>query len=88
LCLDELPEFNQRALEALRQPLEDKVVTIARAQGSLARLRRRNFMLVAAGRCGGNRSRTVGCRPTTVTRHVPFASGTLGPLRPADSGQR
>jgi len=35
LFLDELPEFGMRALEVLRQPLEDKVVTISRAQGSL-----------------------------------------------------
>jgi magnesium chelatase family protein len=35
LFLDELPEFGMRMLEVLRQPLEDKVVTISRAQGSL-----------------------------------------------------
>jgi magnesium chelatase family protein len=35
LFLDKLPEFGMRVLEALRQPLEDKVVTISRAQGSL-----------------------------------------------------
>jgi magnesium chelatase family protein len=35
LFLDELPEFGQRVLEVLRQPIEDKVVTISRAQGSL-----------------------------------------------------
>jgi magnesium chelatase family protein len=36
LFLDELPEFGPRNLETLRQPLEDKVVTISRAQGSLS----------------------------------------------------
>jgi predicted ATPase with chaperone activity len=35
LFLDELPEFRKRVLELLLQPLEDKVVTISRAQGSL-----------------------------------------------------
>ena len=36
LFLDELPEFGLRVLEVLRQPMEDKVVTISRAQGSLS----------------------------------------------------
>ena len=46
LFLDELPEFGMRVLEVLRQPLEDKVVTISRAQGSLTFPA--NFQLVAA----------------------------------------
>ncbi len=46
LFLDELPEFGMRVLEVLRQPLEDKVVTISRAKGSLTFPA--NFMLVAA----------------------------------------
>ena len=46
LFLDELPEFGHSLLEVLRQPLEDKVVTISRAQGTVAFPA--NFMLVAA----------------------------------------
>ena len=46
LFLDEFPEFGQRTLEVLRQPLEDKVVTISRSSGSLCFPA--NFMLVAA----------------------------------------
>ena len=46
LFLDELPEFNHTALESLRQPLEDKVVTISRVSGSVPYPA--SFMLVAA----------------------------------------
>jgi len=46
LFLDELPEFGMRTLEVLRQPLEDKVVTISRATGSLSFPA--NFLLVGA----------------------------------------
>ena len=46
LFLDELPEFGMCVLEVLRQPLEDKVVTISRAQGSLTFPA--NFQLVGA----------------------------------------
>jgi magnesium chelatase family protein len=46
LFLDEFPEFSSRAIEVMRQPMEDKVVTISRAQGSLTFSA--NFQLVAA----------------------------------------
>ncbi len=46
LFLDELPEFPQAVLEVLRQPLEDRVVTISRASGTLTFPS--NFILVAA----------------------------------------
>ena len=46
LFLDELPEFGPRVLEVMRQPIEDKVVTISRAQGSLTFPA--NFQLIAA----------------------------------------
>ncbi len=46
LFLDELPEFGQNVLEVMRQPLEDKIVTISRAQGTVTFPA--NFMLIAA----------------------------------------
>jgi magnesium chelatase family protein len=46
LFLDELPEFGTRVLEVMRQPMEDKVVTISRVKGSLTFSA--NFQLVAA----------------------------------------
>ena len=46
LFLDELPEFGTRVLEVMRQPIEDKVVTISRAQGSLTFPA--NFQLIGA----------------------------------------
>ena len=46
LFLDELPEFSAQALETLRQPLEDRVVTITRAAGTLSFPA--NFVLIAA----------------------------------------
>lgn len=46
LFLDEFPEFNHMALESLRQPMEDRIVTISRAEGSLTFPA--NFILVAA----------------------------------------
>ena len=46
LFLDELPEFGHALLEVLRQPLEDKVVTISRAQGTITYPA--SFMMVAA----------------------------------------
>jgi len=46
LFLDELPEFHTRVLEVMRQPMEDGIVSIARAQGALTFPAR--FMLVAA----------------------------------------
>jgi magnesium chelatase family protein len=46
LFLDELPEFGPRVLEVMRPPIEDKIVTISRAQGSLTFPAA--FMLIAA----------------------------------------
>jgi magnesium chelatase family protein len=46
LFLDEFPEFEKRVLESLRQPLEDRVVTVSRAKGTA--IFPTNFILVAA----------------------------------------
>ena len=56
LFLDELPEFERRALDALRQPLEDRIVTIARVNGTA--LFPANFIMIAAlnPTRGGNES--------------------------------
>ncbi|MCS7286768.1 MAG: YifB family Mg chelatase-like AAA ATPase [Anaerolineae bacterium] len=80
LFLDELPEFGQRTLEVLRQPLEDHVVTISRAHGSLTFPA--NFMLVAAMNpcpCGyyGDPTRACTCSPSTVSRYQKRISGPL-----------
>ncbi|MBN2554728.1 MAG: YifB family Mg chelatase-like AAA ATPase [Anaerolineales bacterium] len=80
LFLDELPEFGRQVLEVLRQPLEDKVVTISRARG--AHTFPANFMLVAAMNpcpCGyfGDSQRECTCSPATVTRYQKRISGPL-----------
>src|SRR3990172_6941470 len=78
LFLDELPEFGQSLLETLRQPLEDKVVTINRAQGSITFPA--NFMLVGAMNpcpCGyyGDPQRQCTCPPSLVSRYQRRISG-------------
>ncbi|MGQ9887805.1 MAG: YifB family Mg chelatase-like AAA ATPase [Aggregatilineales bacterium] len=80
LFLDELPEFGVRTLEVLRQPVEDKVVTISRASGTLTFPA--NFLLVAAMNpcpCGfyGDPSRPCTCTPTAIKRYQARISGPL-----------
>ena len=80
LFLDELPEFHRDVLEAMRQPLEDGVVTVARAGGTL-RLPAR-FQLVCAMnpcRCGwrGHPSGRCTCSDKDVERYVQKLSGPL-----------
>jgi len=80
LFLDELPEFKKRALEVLRQPLEDGCVTIARAHSSLTYPAR--FMLVAAMNpcpCGyyGDHSNICNCNEMHIQRYRTKISGPL-----------
>ncbi len=80
LFLDELPEFGRNTLEVLRQPLEDKVVTISRAQGTVTFPA--NFMLVAAMNpcpCGfyGDPYKECSCAPSLVGRYQKRISGPL-----------
>jgi magnesium chelatase family protein len=80
LFLDELPEFGSRVLEVMRQPMEDKVVTISRASGSLTFPA--NFQLIAAMNpcpCGyhGDPVRPCTCSPGTVAKYQKRISGPL-----------
>ena len=80
LFLDELPEFDKNALEALRQPLEDGEVTITRASGTLSLPSR--FMLVCAMnpcRCGwyGHPSGRCTCSRAQVESYLRRISGPL-----------
>ena len=80
LFLDELPEFNHAALESLRQPLEDKVVTITRVSGSVTYPA--SFMMVAAMNpcpCGFHTHpvKECTCSASTVARYQKRISGPL-----------
>lgn len=79
LFLDELPEFDRSVLEVLRQPMEDKLVTISRAASSLTFPA--NFTLVASMNpcpCGYfGSSRECKCSPMQIQRYVGKISGPL-----------
>lgn len=79
LFLDELPEFSRPTIEALRQPLEDRCITITRTRGSLTLPA--NFMLVATANpcpCGYFGSeRPCSCSANDIARYRRKLSGPI-----------
>lgn len=101
LFLDEFPEFDRRVIEALRQPLEDRVISIARSKGTAIFPAR--FTLVAAMNpcpCGnyGHPEIACKCSPGSLERYRRKISGpiadrvdlwiTMGPVELGELGKR
>lgn len=80
LFLDELPEFSKKAIESLREPLENKEIHISRAATSLTYPA--NFILIAAMNpcpCGnyGNPLKECNCSTSEITRYLGKVSAAL-----------
>jgi len=80
LFLDELPEFKRTVLEVMRQPLEDRMITISRAKFTIEFPA--NFMLVASMNpcpCGyyNHPEKDCVCNPPTVQKYLNKISGPL-----------
>ena len=80
LFLDELPEFKRTVLEVMRQPLEDRVVTISRARFAVEYPA--SFMLIASMNpcpCGfyNHPEKNCTCMPGSVKRYINRVSGPL-----------
>lgn len=80
LFLDEFPEFDKRVIESLRQPLEDKLIFISRAKGSI--LLPANFILIATMNpcpCGhrGSKTRDCVCTAGDIGRYERKLSGPI-----------
>jgi magnesium chelatase family protein len=80
LFLDELPEYTRHALESLRQPLEDRVITVTRAGGAVTFPA--DFMLCASMNpcpCGnyGSAYLTCTCTPSQIHKYRSKVSGPL-----------
>lgn len=101
LFLDEFPEFDRRVIEALRQPLEDRIISVARAKGTAQFPAR--FTLVAAMNpcpCGhlGHPEVACTCSPLALERYKKKISGpiadridlwcTMGPIELRELSKR
>ncbi len=101
LFLDEFPEFERRVIEALRQPLEDRTISVARARGTANFPAR--FTLVAAMNpcpCGnyGHPELACTCTPISLEKYKKKISGpiadridlwcTMGPIELGELGKR
>jgi len=80
LFLDEMPEYQRATLEALRQPLEDSVISVSRASGSVTYPA--NFMLCGSMNpcpCGnyGSSDKECTCTPTQIAKYNAKISGPL-----------
>ncbi len=80
LFLDEMPEYHRSTLEALRQPLEDGVITVTRSGGAVTFPA--NFMLCASMNpcpCGnyGSADRVCTCTPAAIRKYRARVSGPL-----------
>ncbi len=80
LFLDELPEYQRNTLESLRQPLEDGVITVARAASTVEYMA--NFILVASMNpcpCGnyGSKDLECTCSPSMISKYMKKISGPL-----------
>ncbi len=80
LFLDELPEFSKKALEVLREPLEDRQITVSRVHASVTFPS--SFVLIASANpcpCGmaGSPDHTCQCTPYEIKRYTQKISGPL-----------
>ncbi len=101
LFLDEFPEFDRRVIEALRQPLEDRVIAVARSKGT-ALFPARITLVVAMNPCPcgnfGHPDIACICTPNTLERYRKKISGpiadridlwmTMGPVELGELGKK
>lgn len=80
LFLDELPEFDRRVIEALRQPLEEQSITIARSKGTVT-LPAQTILVAAMNPCPcgyfGSTHTICTCNPTSIERYRKKVSGPI-----------